>query len=407
MIPKTFNILFFLKKPKNKPSFDFAIYLRITIEGEQKEWSVGRKCSPDKWNQKSGRAIGNKESIKHLNYYLDEVQSKAYEAKRILIERGTPLTSQNILDFILGKCEKPKMIVQLFEEHNQKVKELIGKTFSILTFKRYSTTKRILSDFIILKYGIPDMEVSKLDFEFISSFGHYLQTKKSCNPNTTKKHLVGLRKLVNECRRQRFVLNDPFFGFKLPSNEVKREVLTMEELKNISEKQFDILRLAQVRDIFLFCCYTGLSYIDIKNLNRQNISLGIDGEDWIFSKRQKTDTETRIPLLPKAKQLAEKYKVNPECIIKNTVLPVPTNQKMNAYLKEIGDICGINKPLTTHIARHTFATTMTLNNNVPIETVSKLLGHTNLRTTQLYAKILDLKVSADINNLKNILTLKT
>lgn len=403
MVPKSFNLLFFLKKPKKSTAQEYAIYLRITIEGEQKEWSVGRKCPPDKWLQKSGRVSGNKESSRQLNHYLDELQAKVYEAKRILMEIGIHPTPEHILDRILGRHKEQKLIVQLFEEHNQKVKELIGKGFSVLTFKRYSTTKKFIAEFIKIKYGIEDIEVIKLNYDFINSFHHFLKTVKNCNPNTSKKHLVGLRKIINECRKQRFIPTDPFLGFKLPSNEVKREVLTMEELKSLSEKEFSITRLAQVRDIFLFCCYTGLSYIDVQNLKPQNISLGIDNDEWIFSKRQKTDTETRIPLLPQAKQILHKYKENPFCLIKGKVLPVPTNQKMNAYLKEIADISGIQKVLTCHIARHTFATTVTLNNNVPMETVSKLLGHKSLRTTQIYAKILDMKVSSDIGKLKTIL----
>ena len=173
----------------------------------------------------------------------------------------------------------------------------------------------------------------------------------------------------------------------------------------MADKPFEIDRLAQVRDVFLFCCFTGLAYVDVKKLKISQIAKGLDGEKWIFINRQKTDSRSAIPLLPTAVNLIAKYSTHPVCIKKCTPLPVPSNQKMNGYLKEIAALCGINKMLTSHIARHTFATTVTLSNGVPIETVSKMLGHTSIRQTQHYAKILDLKVSADMLLLKQKLEL--
>lgn len=176
--------------------------------------------------------------------------------------------------------------------------------------------------------------------------------------------------------------------------------LTEDELDRIAKKEFVSERLTQVRDIFLFSCFTGLAYVDVKGLKRSDIVPGVDGEQWIFKNRQKTDTPSRIPLLYTAKSIIEKYKHDPQCLIEGKVMPVPSNQKLNAYLKEIADLCGITKPMTFHTARHTFATTVTLLNGVPMESVSKMLGHTNLRTTQHYAKVLDIKVGEDMRLLK-------
>ncbi|MFY7918741.1 MAG: site-specific integrase, partial [Chryseotalea sp.] len=180
-----------------------------------------------------------------------------------------------------------------------------------------------------------------------------------------------------------------------------------EELDSIIEKKFSIERLKQVRDIFIFCCYTGLAYADVQKLSRDEITTGIDGEKWIWTSRQKTDTATRIPLLPQALEIINRYKDEPSCLNKGRLLPVLSNQKMNGYLKEIADACGITKKMTFHTARHTFATTVTLSNGVPIETVSKMLGHRNLKTTQHYAKILDIKVGADMRVLRERLGEKT
>lgn len=215
-----------------------------------------------------------------------------------------------------------------------------------------------------------------------------------------------MRKIVNYCVKSGWLQRDPFFGYKMAKKEVVREYLSQEEIQALSGKQFAIDRLSQVRDIFLFSCYTGLAFIDVFQLTPSRIGKGTDGNQWIFTSRQKTDTPTRIPLLPQAEEILLKYKANPKCINEGKILPVLSNQKMNAYLKEVADLSGITKTLTFHIARHTFATTVTLTNGVPIETVSKMLGHRSIKVTQHYAKIIDLKVSEDMLELQNKLHLK-
>jgi site-specific recombinase XerD len=194
---------------------------------------------------------------------------------------------------------------------------------------------------------------------------------------------------------------DPFANYKAKVKEVVREFLSEAEIEQMMNKEFVSERLELVRDIFVFSCFTGLAYIDVKQLTLDNISLGIDGDKWIFKNRQKTDTASKIPLLPTAKDIIDKYADYPVCKNEKRLLPILSNQKMNAYLKEIADVCGIKKDLTFHIARHTFATTITLSNGVPLETVSKMLGHTSLKTTQHYAKILDKKISEDMMILKS------
>ncbi len=220
------------------------------------------------------------------------------------------------------------------------------------------------------------------------------------------KYIACVKKMAIRALRNGWLQRDPFIGFNLALREVEREALTAEELETMAGKNFVTDRLAQVRDIFLFSCFTGLAYADLQKLRRSEISTGIDGGKWIFTRRQKTDTASRIPILPMAQEILDRYANHPQCKAKDKVLPILSNQKMNAYLKEIGDCCGITKRLTFHIARHTFATTITLSNGVPIETVSKMLGHRNLKTTQHYAKILDRKVSQDMQALKEKLLAK-
>lgn len=404
MVPKTFNTLFFIKKPKSPATGPYPIYMRITVDGNRKEFSVGRKCSPDKWNKNIGRSTGTKEEFKELNYYLDTLLHKTFEAKRKAIEDNKHITPDLIQNMILGRNEeKPKLLLEVFQEHNDRFAELIGNEVTHTTWVRYKTTKDHLANYMKTSQGVNDISVRDLNYEFVEGFEHYLKTIRFCNTNTTARYMTHFKKIIGLCIKKGFINIDPFNGFKIRKVEVKRTVLSMEELSTLANKSFAMDRLTYIRDIFLFCCYTGLAYIDIKQLKPSNIAIGIDGEDWIFTSRQKTDVDTRVPLLPPAKALVEKYKSHPNCIINNTVLPVPSNQKLNAYLKEIAETCGINKQLTSHIARHTFATTVTLSNGVPIETVSKLLGHTNIKTTQHYAKILDLKVSKDFNSLRVLL----
>lgn len=272
--------------------------------------------------------------------------------------------------------------------------------FTYTTYIRYTTSMAYTRNFMNWKYKIEYIDIKKIDFEFISEYCYWLKSIKNCNHNTALKYISNFRKIVNITLSHGWLTKNPFQGFKMSQKEVMREALTEEQIQSITIKEFSTDRLIQVKDAFLFACFTGLAYADIQKLKSSEIATGIDGEQWIFTHRKKTDTTSRIPLLPMTLEILKKYKDNAECINKDQVLPIPSNQKMNAYLKEIADVCGIKKNLTFHLARHTFATTVTLSNGVPIETVSKLLGHKNLRTTQHYAKIIDRKVSEDMLMLK-------
>ncbi|WP_237073792.1 site-specific integrase [Mucilaginibacter mali] len=218
------------------------------------------------------------------------------------------------------------------------------------------------------------------------------------------KYISTLKSVLLECIRKKWLKEDPFREFKMGYKEVDIVPLFQDELLAIRNKAFSIDRLNLVRDIFVFSCYTGLAYVDVGNLTRSQIVQGVDDEKWIMTKRQKTETPQRVPLLPQALEIMEKYAEHPKCVNGHAVLPILTNQKMNAYLKEIADLCGITKKLTFHLARHTFATTVTLSNGVPIETVSKMLGHKSLKQTQHYAKIVDLKISEDMAALRQKLS---
>jgi len=397
----TMSVLFFIRRNRGNDDVEAPIYMRVTIAGERYELGTKRLVLPANWSADSGRVMGNISAAKSVNAFLDSLLSKAYSHQREIINEGKTLSIEGFKSKWLGiPTEKPKMLMDVFEEHNQQMKALIGHEFSPLTFERYTTSKKHTHGFMKWKYKVEDIDIKKLNYEFIHNYEFWLKSVRKCDHNTAIKYLSNFKKIVNICIKNGWLDHDPFVGFKMTKREVERPFLTEDELIRIIDKKFIMPRMTQVRDIFIFCCYTGLAYADVEKLTRDEITTGIDGEKWIWTSRQKTDSATRIPLLPPVLEILDRYKDNPQCLNKGRILPVLSNQKMNTYLKEISDACDIKKKMTFHTARHTFATTVTLTNGVPIETVSKMLGHRNLKTTQHYAKILDLKVSEDMGVLR-------
>jgi integrase len=397
-----FSLLFYLKKPKVYQSGPVPVYLRITVEGKRAETTSGRECDPIQWNSISGRVKGNREQNRTLNSYLDNLKSQVYEAHRNLMQSGEEITAEVLKNHLVGKPAHARMLVAIFEEHNSKMKALVNNEYASGTMLRYETSLRHTINFMEWKYKLSDIDIKKIDHAFIKEYEFYLRTERKCSNNTTVKYLRNFQKIVKICLDNKWLVNSPFLNFKTKIKIIDRVFLNAEELQDMADKVYATDRLNQVRDVFLFCCFTGLAYADVFKLKRSEIVIGVDGEMWISTKRQKTSTATRVPLLPSALALIDKYKDHPQCNRTGRVLPVLTNQKMNAYLKEVADLCGISKLLTFHIARHTFATTVTLSNGVSIESVSKMLGHNNIRTTQHYAKILDLKVGKDMAILRNM-----
>ncbi|OKL42097.1 site-specific integrase [Pontibacter flavimaris] len=400
------SILFYGRKAKTTKDNLVPIYLRVTLQGQRLELSTHRYVSPARWSAEAGKVKGSSAEARSVNAYLDTLRAKAYGHHRELIEEGMPVNVETFKEKWIGVEEKPVLLLEVFQMHNDQVGELVGKDYAPLTLTRYKTSLQHTRDFIQWKYSAEDIDVKKLSYRFITDYEFWFKSVRNCNHNTAMKYLANFKKVIHLCLKNGWLERDPFLGFKMNKKEVVREYLTEAELQRMAAKEFATDRLDQVRDVFLFSCYTGLAYVDVQKLRRSEIREGMDGERWIFTRRQKTETPSRIPLLPVALDILDRYQDHPQCLYQDRVLPVLSNQKMNAYLKEIADLCEIHKTLTFHIARHTFATTVTLSNGVPIETVSRMLGHRNLRTTQHYAKILDQKVSDDMQQLRERLTIK-
>ena len=396
---------FYAKSTKANSNGLLPIYVRLTVDGKRLEFSTKKFVEKSKWSSELSKMKGTTEEARSINSYLDLMKSKVLDAQMELLHRNETLSIENFKNKLLGTEERQRMLVPIFQDHNNKIKELVGKEYASGTLERYTTSLKHTIEFMQWKYNISDIDITKIDHAFISDYEFWLRSVRNCANNTAVKYIKNFNKIIKICLANDWLDKNPFANYKSKVKEVERVYLSEEEVQAIIEKEFKTERLSLVRDIFLFSCFTGLAYIDVKNLTKSHISFGIDGEQWIFTHRQKTESASKIPILPMTQMIIDKYENHPQSNNQDKLLPILSNQKMNAYLKEIAAVCEIEKELTFHIARHTFATTVTLTNGVPIESVSKMLGHKNLRTTQHYAKVLDRKVSEDMKILKGKLSL--
>ena len=397
----TSSILFYIKRSKANVDGICPIYVRVTILTRRFEFSSNKYIDPKRWSQEGSNVKGINEDSRSINSHLDNIKSKIYDAEKRLYKKDIVLTSINLKNELFGITENKRMLIPIFKDHNSKIKELLGIEYAPGTLERYETSLKHTSNFLLWKYNITDINIDKIDHAFITDYEFYLRTVRKCANNTAVKYIKNFNKIIKLCIANDWLDKNPFANYKSKVKEVERVYLSEGEIQNIINKDFNNERLSLVRDIFLFSCFTGLAYIDVKNLTRSHISIGIDGDKWIFTHRQKTESASKIPILSVTQMIIDKYENHPQSVNEEKLLPILSNQKMNAYLKEIAAVCEIEKELTFHIARHTFATTVTLTNGVPIESVSKMLGHKNLRTTQHYAKVLDKKVSEDMKILRD------
>ena len=343
-------------------------------------------------DSKNSKIKGNTKDASIINGQVEVIKSKI---NTICLEynfRNEELTIDRLKDLVNGKSKSSKRTLnQIFQQHNKQMKALVPREYAPGTLERYETSLNHTINFLKHQYNKEDIALDEIDHSFIMDYDFYLRTERNCSNNTTVKYLKNFKKIINLCLANDWLQKDPFINYKAKLDKVDRIFLSTQEINAIYNKKFDTDRLTIVKDIFIFSCFTGLAYVDISNLTQQHLVKGIDGNFWIHTKRQKTDTHTRVPLLEIPLEIIEKYKDHPLCS-NGKLLPVYSNQKMNEYLKEIATINNINKELTFHCARHTFATTVTLSNGVPIESVSKMLGHTNIKTTQHYARITEQKI---------------
>lgn len=371
------------------------IYLRVTINGRRFEVSVSRAVSSSQWSAKSGKMKGYSEQAKSINDYLDLLRNQVHAYQYDILLDGKAFTVQSLRDKWLGLGKRNHTLLETIRLHNSELEKLVEQEqYQQATLVKYRTTERHIMGFLQWKFHGRDFYLKDLRLDFVKDFEFYLKSEKGLSINSYGKVIKNLKKIIGESVDKGWLERDPFERYRVKHIDPKVPHLSTGELMQIAEKQIDIERLSAIKDIFLFSCYTGFAYIDVFNLTIEHFKNGTDGKKWLIKYRQKTGIAERVPLLPAAIQILDKYKEYSRNN-KGKLLPVPSNQKVNAYLKELAIICDIHTPLSFHVARHTFATTVAMENGVVIESVSAMLGHKYIKTTQAYARVSDYKISQD------------
>lgn len=392
----TFASNFWVAPSKARKNGKAPINMTITLNGERASFSTHKMVLPANWDNVRQRVKGNNEASKLINEYLEKVKEKLNKTELALLDRGYILTAEVIRDAYLGKVDRlqKKTLFSVYEEFLTDLKSAIGATISDDTYYNYERTFVLLKEFVEKRYGRKDYQLHELNYNFMANFDTFLRTEHKHRQNTAVKVLKCLKHVVNIAITNGHLAADPFRTYKTEREIVEKPFLTQEELEIIINKQFKLARLERVRDIFIFCCYTGLSYSDVKTLDESHFSTDESGRIWIKKRRIKTGVLFRVPLLPIPKMILEKYKGG------ERLLPVIDLGSTDAYLKEIADLCGIEKNISFHTARFTFATTVTISNHVSLEVAAKMMGHTNTRMTSHYAKIIDNLIAEEFDVLE-------
>lgn len=389
-----FNFHFTLAKYRKNKNGLCPIYLRILLDRKKITLSTNKFILENKWVNNSKRLTTDKE----INQHLKSLERRLMNSFNKLVVEDRKVNLISIKNEFLGVNNNiDYTIIKSTMFHNKEMSNYIGQKYSKGTLKNYRTTLKYLKEFIPAYYKANDILLSELDYQFLKNYEEFLTTKKNCTNNGVMKQVQRLKKIINLSINNGWIDKNPFVKYKISYVKTDRGYLTLSELKQIEDINLNH-KLDKVRDYFTFSCYTGLAYADVKTLSIQNIENDDQGNKWIVINRKKTKTLALIPILPKAQLLMDKYLLSEH---KNGgIFPVLSNQKTNDYLKEIAELCDIKKNVSYHLARHTFATTITLSKGVPIETVSKMLGHTKIATTQIYSRVLKSKILKDMGRLK-------
>lgn len=395
MVRSSFAILFFIRDSRVRKDGTTSIEVVLTVNGERCAFSTGKKVKSCNWDKNKQQVKGKDEEAQSLNNYLKAIKAKLYQKEAELLERGFVITAKLLRDAYFDKVEslKEKSLFEVFEEHNQEQEKLIGNGVSKATHWVSVYTIRLLREFVQQKYKREDLYLRELNINFIQSFHSFLRIDKGMAQNSSTKHLKLLKKIINLSVANSYMAFNPFSTYKVEREPVEIDFLDEEELRKIINFDTPLPRLERAKDMFLFGCFTGLSYIDIKTLTPEHFEKDSASRIWIKKRRVKTGVLSRIPLLPIAKLILDKYKGGEK------LLPIQDPADINKYLKDIAILCGINKRICFHTSRHTFASTVTLANNISLEVVSKMLGHTNTRMTAHYAKLIDKCIGEQMDKL--------
>lgn len=403
-----FRVSFFLKKTKLLKNGEASVAMRITVDGQRVENNIRKSILPSLWDQSKERAKGTSTTAVDLNRFIEEARVRIHQIITELQQEGAeinPLIVQQRFYGVGQVRKQERTILQVIQEHNDEAKQLIGKDFVEITWRRYETMKRYLGELIKQKYDVDDLPLSDFTGEVIRAYEVYLKTEKDLCQNTLIRYMKALKKITNRCLANDWIHKDPFAGIKFREDPTDPEFLTLEEVDRIYNCNPGSKRLEVIRDMFLMSAFTGLAFTDVSQLTDDHIVTDNDGNKWIRKPRQKTKQMSNIPLLDIPLAIIEKYQGDKKAAKKGVLLPIPCNQVMNRYLKEIATICKINKHLTMHTARHTYAT-LCLSQGVSLKNVSKMLGHASVKMTERYARVLDSSILRDMNAIRDTLNLR-
>lgn len=402
-----FRVSFFLKKAKLLKNGEASVAMRITVDGQRVENNIRKSILPNLWDQSKERAKGTSAAAVDLNRFIEDARIRIHQIVTELQQTGAeinPLIVQQRFYGVGQVRKQERTILQVIQGHNDEAKQLIGKDFVEITWRRYETMKRYLGELIKHKYGVDDLPLSDFTGEVIRAYEVYLKTEKDLCQNTLIRYMKALKKITNRCLANDWIQKDPFVGIKFREEPTEPEFLTLEEVDRIYNCNPESKRLEVIKDMFLMSAFTGLAFTDVSQLTEDHIVTDNDGNKWIRKPRQKTKQMSNIPLLDVPLAIIEKYQGNKKTAKKGVLLPIPCNQVMNRYLKEIATICKINKHLTMHTARHTYAT-LCLSQGVSLKNVSKMLGHASVKMTERYACVLDSSILHDMNAIRDTLNL--
>ena len=394
----TFRVLFYVKKGSARPNGDLPLMCRLTVDGEVKQFSCKMDVPPRLWDVKNGRATGKSVEAMQINLAVDKIRVEVNRRYQELMQSDGYVTAAKLRDAYLGIGVKQETLLKLFEQHNVEYRKKVGFNREVATWKKYCCVCKRVREFLAHTYHREDIPLKELNLTFINDFEYFLRTEKKCRTNTIWGYMIVLKHIVSIARNDGRLPFNPFARYINSPESVDRGYVTKEEIHTIMNTKMPDKTHELVRDLFLFSTFTGLAYSDVKNLTEDNLQTFFDGNLWIITRRKKTNTESNIRLLDVPKCIIEKYKGMTR---DNKVFPMPSNTTCNKILKTIAKLCGIKTHLTYHVTRHSAATTILLSNGVPIETVSRLLGHTNIKTTQIYAKITAQKISQDLEQLSD------
>ena len=383
-------------KGKPNKSGRVPILMQLTIGQQTCHISTKQNILPEKWGD--GKPIGHTREDQAITAVLEEIRTKAYNKFLQLQGQNINVTPERLKQALLGKDQvQPRGYVEIFDQWLVEYSKMVGITTSKRTLDKYILVRNRLQDYIASQLGVKDISLEEVTPKFLSNFDNYLRVEYNMANNHAMKIRQKLRTIYKVAIDNGWVSKNPFSTVKIHFDPVERDVLTKLELTALIQTDMIFDRLEKMRDVFVFACFTGLAHCDVAGLTKENIITDEAGQVWLKTHRQKTSEVVDIPLLEIPQLIIKKYQGMKG--LNGKLLPTLTNSCSNLYLKEVAVRCGINKTLTFHMARHTFATTVTLSNGVPIESVAKMLGHRNIRTTQIYAKVIKDKLAEDMNNL--------